>query len=26
MGYYELDIYVESFEPDANGFVRVPRS
>lgn len=26
MGYFELDIYVESFEPDSDGFVRVPRS
>jgi hypothetical protein len=26
MGYYELDIYVESFEPYSDGFVRVPRN
>ena len=26
MGYYELDIYIESFEPDSDGFVRVPRA
>lgn len=26
MGYYELDIYVDSFEPDSDGFVRVARN
>lgn len=25
MGYCELDIYVECFGPDSDGFVRVPR-
>ena len=25
MGYFELGIYVDSFEPDSDGFVRVPR-